>query len=102
MYSVVLFFTSAEDEIIEIGIVLTEIETEIIKDLVIIGTNQDLPLSQFANKLLLLLPLHPLNLRNHPPPLLQPPNKTMALEPLPLVAAIVTILVIHHCQVLVQ
>lgn len=94
-----------EDAIIEIGIVLTEIETEIetetIKDLVIIGTNQDLHLNQLVNKLLLLLPLLPLNLKNHPPPLLQPPNKTMVLEPL-LLVPVVIVLVIHHCQVPIQ
>ena len=92
------FFTSAEDVIIETGIVPTETVTEIVKDLVIIGTNQDLPLNQLANKLPLLLPLRPLNLINHPPPLLQPPNKTMAL----LLVPVVIVLVIRHYQVPMQ
>lgn len=94
---VLAFSLFAEDAIIEIEIVLTEIETETTKDLVIIGANHDIPLSHIVNKLLLLLPLHPLNLTNRPPPpLLQPPNKTLSLEAHLLMPAVVIISVMHH------
>lgn len=89
-----------EGDATENGSVATEIEIET-NDLLIIGANHDLPLSLFANRPLLLPPLHLPKQTNLPPSPQPPPNKTPAV-PAPLVvpAAVTVLVTTHHCQVL--